>query len=51
MLFRCRNCGGNVVYSPEKGKMYCPHCEGIDSEETEGKGRGQNVSIAVRLWR
>lgn len=38
MLFRCRNCGGNVVYSPEKGKMYCPHCEGIDSEETEGEG-------------
>ena len=35
MLFRCKNCGGNVVYSPEKGDMYCPHCDGIDSGEKE----------------
>lgn len=33
MLFRCKNCGGNVVYSPEHNKMFCPHCDGIDSEE------------------
>ncbi|MCM1262734.1 MAG: hypothetical protein NC313_08430 [Butyrivibrio sp.] len=33
MIFKCRNCGGNVVYSPEKKAMYCPHCEGIDSEQ------------------
>lgn len=37
MLFRCKNCGGNVVYSPEKEKMYCPHCDGTDSEEKEMK--------------
>ncbi len=35
MLFRCKNCGGNAVYSPEHGKMFCPHCDGIDSENKE----------------
>lgn len=35
MLFRCKNCGGNVVYSPEHAKMFCPHCDGIDSENRE----------------
>lgn len=38
MIFKCRNCGGNTVYSPEKGKMYCPHCEGVDSGERVGEG-------------
>ena len=33
MIFKFQNCGGNVVYSPEKGAMYCPHCEGIDSHQ------------------
>lgn len=33
MFFRCRNCGGNVVYSPEKRTMYCPFCESLKSEE------------------
>ena len=33
MIFKCKNCGGNAVYAPEKGKMYCPHCESTDSEE------------------
>lgn len=34
MLFKCRNCGGNAVYEPGRGKMYCPHCESEDSEDT-----------------
>ncbi len=38
MFFRCKNCGGNAVFSPLKGKMYCHHCEGIDSEERAGEG-------------
>ena len=32
MIFKCKNCGGNVVYDPEKGQMRCPHCDGIDSQ-------------------
>jgi len=35
MIFRCKNCGGNVVYSPERKKMFCPFCESEDSEERE----------------
>lgn len=34
MLFRCTNCFGNVVYSPETGKMFCPYCSGADTQET-----------------
>lgn len=34
MIFKCKNCGGNVIYSPERHKMYCPYC---DSEESEQK--------------
>lgn len=33
MIFKCENCGGNVVFNPEKGKMHCPHCDGIDSQK------------------
>ncbi len=33
MIFRCKNCGGNTVFSPERQKMYCPYCESEDSEE------------------
>ncbi len=33
MIFRCKNCGGNTVYSPELHQMYCPYCESRDSEE------------------
>ena len=36
MIFKCKNCGGNTVYSPEKGRMYCAHCESTDSEEKIG---------------
>lgn len=32
MIFKCKNCGGNVVYEPGRGRMYCPHCESEDSE-------------------
>ena len=33
MIFKCDNCGGNVVFDPEIGKMHCPHCDGIDSQK------------------
>lgn len=40
MIFKCQNCGGNVVYNPDKGAMYCPHCEGIESQQkTEGSSQ------------
>ena len=33
MIYKCKNCGGNVMYHPDRKKMYCPHCDGIDTEE------------------
>lgn len=33
MYFRCKNCGGNVVYSPERHTMFCPFCESEKSQE------------------
>lgn len=33
MFFRCVNCGGNVVYDPQAGRMKCLSCGGTDCEE------------------
>ncbi len=33
MIFQCKNCGGNVIYSPEKKGMYCPYCDSMGSEQ------------------
>jgi len=33
MIFKCKNCGGNSVYNPVTGSMYCPHCESEESQE------------------
>ena len=33
MIFKCKNCEGNVIYSPEKHAMFCPYCESESSEE------------------
>ena len=27
LIFKCKNCGGNVVYDPTSGKMKCPYCD------------------------
>lgn len=40
MVFKCVNCGGNVVYSPEKHKMYCPYCESEESQQLQ-QGNGE----------
>lgn len=36
MIFTCKNCGGNIVYDPDKKAMACPHCGSLDSEEVVG---------------
>lgn len=41
MIFVCKNCDGNTVYSPERKKMYCPYCEGEEThlrKDTVGPG-------------
>lgn len=44
MIFRCKNCGGNVVYSPEKHHMFCPYC---DSEESQIRDDVSSEEIAI----
>lgn len=44
MIFKCKNCGGNVVYSPEKKGMFCPYCDSMNSEERE-EHLGQEMQI------
>lgn len=33
MIFKCKSCGGNTVYSPEKRQMVCPFCDGVETAE------------------
>lgn len=33
MIFKCKNCSGNMVFNPEKMKMHCPYCDSMDTEE------------------
>jgi DNA-directed RNA polymerase subunit RPC12/RpoP len=44
MIYRCKNCGANSIYSPEKGTMYCPYCDSLDSEEL-APGEGMTTCI------
>lgn len=41
MIFKCKNCEGNVVYSPEKHGMYCPYCDSEGSEERKDFQEGE----------
>ena len=43
MIFKCKNCGGNVVYDPAKEKMLCPYCDGEDSQEVSDARQGLAV--------
>lgn len=33
MFYRCKNCGGNVTYHPEKKKMICESCGSEESQQ------------------
>ncbi len=33
MIFKCKNCGGNTIYSPELHAMYCPYCSSQDTQQ------------------
>lgn len=44
MFFRCKNCGGNVVYSPERHGMHCPFC---GSEESGERSEGQTGALTL----
>lgn len=35
MIFKCKNCGGNAIYSPEHKGMFCPYCNSEKSHERQ----------------
>lgn len=41
MIFTCSNCEGNMVYSPEKKKMFCPYCEAEGSQQMRHVNQGK----------
>lgn len=41
MIFKCKNCGGNAIYSPEKRSMYCPYCDSLGSSERSDESLGE----------
>lgn len=45
MIFKCKNCSGNVVYSPEKLKMFCPYCDSTESEEKQLENQGTECCL------
>lgn len=50
MLFKCKNCGGNVVFDPDRETMYCPHCEGEESQDVlQGGSLTQCVNCGAPL--
>lgn len=45
MIFKCKNCGGNVIYSPEKNGMYCPFCDSEGSQERKDAPEGGEMKL------
>lgn len=45
MIFKCKNCGGNTVYSPEKKKMVCPFCDSEESYERRDRTTSYGLEI------
>ena len=39
MFFKCKNCEGNMVYSPEKKEMFCPYCDSLKSHVRSDQGK------------
>ena len=35
MIYKCKNCGGDMVFEPSIGKMKCPFCDSTECEEVE----------------
>ncbi len=43
-MYRCPNCGGEMVFSPEKQKLVCQYCDSeFDADEFDGK-KGVNAN-------
>ena len=37
MIFKCKNCGGNAIYDPEKKMIVCPFCDSENNYDRKDK--------------
>lgn len=45
MIFKCKNCGGNTIYSPEKKMMVCPFCDGENDYVRKDKETSYGLEV------
>ncbi len=45
MIFKCKNCGGNAVYSPEKKMIVCPFCDSENSYSRKDKETSYGLEV------
>ena len=45
MIFKCKNCGGNAVYSPEKKMIVCPFCDSENSYTRKDKETSYGLEV------
>ena len=49
---QCPNCGADMVYSPQKGHLYCQHCESVEEIERNYnvRERGFDEMESIPTW-
>ena len=48
MFYRCKSCGGNVTYNPDKKKMICESCGNEGEPELISQDKNTYVITVVR---
>lgn len=47
MIYKCKNCGGDMVFEPSIGKMKCPFCDSTECEEVSTGSEIQDGDVAT----
>ncbi|MCR5618969.1 MAG: hypothetical protein K6F65_02630 [Lachnospiraceae bacterium] len=47
MIYKCKNCGGDMVFEPSIGKMKCPFCDSTECEEASTGSEIKDGDVAT----
>ena len=47
MIYKCKNCGGDMVFEPSIGKMKCPFCDSTECEEVSTGSEIKDGDVAT----